>query len=93
MICICLRKPSTALSTVTKITKTIRLLREHAFIGTPLSAIAKVSSEHRYLVSGNYMIFYRVQGREVSVDRVLYGRSNYLSALFPDPPQEGPADS
>ena len=57
-----LENPSAALATVTRITKTIRLLREHAYIGTPLSAIANVSGEHRYLVSGNHMIFYRVQG-------------------------------
>lgn len=88
-----LENPSAALATVTRITKTIRLLREHAYIGTPLSAIANVSGEHRCLVSGNYMIFYRVQGSEVSVDRVLYGRSNYLGILFRDLDPKEPAES
>ena len=80
-----LENPSAALATVTRITKTIRLLREHAYIGTPLSAIANVS--------GNHMIFYRVQGSEVSVDRVLYGRSNYLGILFRDLDPKEPAES
>ena len=88
-----LENPSAALATVTRITKTIRLLREPAYIGTPLSVIANVSGEHRYLVSGNYMIFYRVLGSEVSVDRVLYGRSNYLGILFRDLDPKEPAES
>ena len=88
-----LENPSAALSTVTRITKTIRLLREHAYIGTPLSAIANVSGEHRCLVSGNHMIFYRVLGSEVSVDRVLYGRSNDLGILFRDLDPKEPAES
>ena len=38
-----LENPQAALSTVTKITKTIRMLQEHALIGVPLSAIADVN--------------------------------------------------
>lgn len=30
------------------------------------------------------MVFYRVQGSDVYIDRVLYGRSNYMSILFND---------
>ena len=39
------------------------------------------------------MIFYRVQGSEVSVDRVLYGRSNDLGILFRDLDPKEPAES
>ncbi|WP_444301918.1 type II toxin-antitoxin system RelE/ParE family toxin, partial [Intestinimonas butyriciproducens] len=73
-----LENPQAALSTVTKITKTIRMLQEHALIGVPLSAIADVNSDYRYLISGSYMIFYRVTGKDVFIDRVLYGRRDYL---------------
>ena len=66
-----LENPQAALSTVTKITKTIRMLQEHALIGVPLSAIADVNSDYRYLISGSYMIFYRVTGKDVFIDRVL----------------------
>ena len=79
-----LENPQAALSTVTKITKTIRMLQEHALIGAPLSATADVNCDYRYLVSGSYMVFYRVQGSNVYVDRILYGRSDYMSALFKD---------
>ena len=79
-----LENPQAALSTVTKITKTIRMLQEHALIGVPLSAIADVNSDYRYLISGSYMIFYRVAGKDVFIDRVLYGRRDYLRILFGD---------
>ena len=59
-------------------------LKSFAEMGTLLSSIADVSSEYRYLVSGNYMVFYRVQGCDVYIDRVLYGRSDYMSSLFKD---------
>lgn len=79
-----LENPQAALSTVAKITKTIRVLQEHALIGAPLSAIVNVNSDYRYLVSGSYMIFYRVAGNDVFVDRILYGRRDYMRILFED---------
>ena len=79
-----LENPQVALSTVMKITKTIRMLQDHALIGTPLSAVADVNSDYRYLVSGSYMVFYRVAGKDVFIDRVLYGRRDYLRILFGD---------
>jgi addiction module RelE/StbE family toxin len=83
-----LENPQAALSTVAKITKTIRRLREHALIGAPFSAIAKVNSEYRYLVSGNYLVFYRVVDKDVFIDRILYGRRDYLRILFTDASQD-----
>ena len=79
-----LENPQAALSTVTKITKTIRILQDHALTGTPLSVVADVNSDYRYLVSGNYMVFYRVTGKDVFIDRVLYGRRDYMRILFTD---------
>ena len=79
-----LENPQAAIATVSRITKTIRMLRDHALIGTPLSSIADVDSNYRFLVSGNYMVFYRANGNDIYIDRVLYGRSNYMSILFND---------
>ena len=79
-----LENPQAALSTVAKITNTIRTLQEHALIGAALSAITDVNSDYRYLVSGNYIIFYRVTGKGVFVDRILYGRRDYMRILFED---------
>ena len=38
------------------------------------------------------MVFYRVQGSDVYIDRVLYGRSNYMSILFNDLLREDTAE-
>ena len=66
-----LLNPSAALATVSKITKNLRILREYANAGTPLSSIADVESDYRFLVSGNYLSFYRTYGNDVYVDRIL----------------------
>ena len=82
-----LENPQAAEATAGRITNAIRTLRDHALIGTPLASIADVGGDYRFLVSGNYMIFYRVNGSSVFVDRILYGRRNYLRILF-DPGME-----
>jgi len=83
-----LENPQAALSTVTKIAKTIRMLQDHALIGTLLSAVVDVNSDYRYLVSGSYMVFYRVADKDVFIDRVLYGRRDYPRILFADTQEE-----
>lgn len=77
-----LENPRAALSVVEKITKAMGQLRHHAYMGAALSSIAKVDSDYHFLVSGSYMVFYRVLDREVYVDRVLYGRRDYLRVLL-----------
>lgn len=79
-----LENPTAALSTVARITKSIRILKNHAMAGAPLSSVANVDNDYRFLVSGNYMVFYRAIGSEVNVDRILYGRRDYLRVLFGD---------
>ena len=83
-----LENEKAAISVVAKITKKIRVLREHALIGAPLAAISDANSDERYLVSGNYLVFYHVTGNDVFVDRVLYGRRDYLRILFEDLSEE-----
>ncbi|MDE7351943.1 MAG: type II toxin-antitoxin system RelE/ParE family toxin [Acetatifactor sp.] len=56
-------------------------------IGAPLSSVTDIESDYRFLMSGNHMVFYRVNGQDVYIDRVLYGRRGYLRILFPDLPQ------
>lgn len=81
-----LLNPSAALATVSKITKSLRILRTYAKAGALLSSIAEVESDHRFLVSGNYLSFYRTYGNEVYVDRILYARRDYMRVLFGDVP-------
>lgn len=79
-----LENPTAALSTVGRITKSIRILKNHAMAGAPLSSVSNVDNDYRFLVNGNYMVFYRAIGSEVYVDRILYGRRDYLRVLFSD---------
>lgn len=83
-----LLNPSAALATVGRITKSLRILQTYAQAGTPLSSIADIESDYRFIVSGNYISFYRAYGNEVYVDRILYARRNYMRVLFGDTTQD-----
>ena len=79
-----LLNPSAALATVSRITKSLRILQNHAQAGAPLSSIADIESDYRFIVSGNYIRFYRAYGSEVFIDRILYARRDYMRILFGD---------
>lgn len=53
-------------------------------MGAPLSSVCNADNDERFLVSGKYLIFYRVSyhGAEIYIDRVLYGGRDYLRILF-----------
>jgi toxin ParE1/3/4 len=76
-----LQNRSAAERVINRIIDAVDPLKNFAEMGSPLSSIADVGTDYRFLVSGNYMVFYRVQGCD---DRVLYGRSDYMSVLFKD---------
>lgn len=79
-----LLNPSAALETVSKITNSLRILQDYAQAGAPLSSIADIENDYRFIVSGNYISFYRSYDNEVFVDRILYARRDYLRILFED---------
>ena len=79
-----LLNPAAALATVSRITKSLRILQNHAQTGALLSSIADIASDYRFIVSGNYISFYRVYGSEVFIDRILYARRDYMRILFGD---------
>ena len=83
-----LLNPSAALSTVSRITKSLRMLQTYAEIGTPLSSIMDIESNYRFIISGNYISFYRAYGSEVYIDRILYARRDYMRILFEDSTDE-----
>ena len=77
-----LQNTSLAERTVNRIMDDVDRLADFAEIGAPLSSIADVDSDYRFLVTGSYLTFYRVYGSDIYVDRVLYGRRDYLRILF-----------
>lgn len=60
-----LPNPSAALATVSRITKSLRILQNHAQAGAQLSSIVDIESDYCFIVSGNYIRFYRAYDSEV----------------------------
>ena len=57
-------------------------------MGAALSSIVDIPNEYRFLVCENYLTFYRVLENQIQIDRVLYGRSDYLRTLLEKTNQE-----
>ena len=79
-----LRNPDAALRMVRRFREAISPLREFPESGAPLLAARKQSAPYRYLVCGSYLIFYHIGAEAVHIDRVLYGRRDYMALLFGD---------
>jgi len=77
-----LASPVAAVKIVSRIVNKIEGLTEHPCIGAPLSSVADVETDYRFLVCGNYLVFYRYSNEIVRVMRVLYGKRDYLRVLF-----------
>ena len=75
---------SAAERVVNDILDVVEQLENFSEMGALLASIGYVDSDYRFIVSGNYLIFYRVSGMDVYVDRILYGRRDYLRILFGD---------
>ena len=79
-----LRNPDTALRTIRRFREAMLPLREFPHMGSPLLAAGKQGAPYRYLVCGSYLIFYHTDSSAVYVDRVIYGRRDYMALLFGD---------
>lgn len=84
---------SAAKRMVLSIVDTVDKLEEFPEIGAMLSTVADIVSDYRFLVCGNYLVFYRVTGNDVYVDRILYGKRDYLRVLFGDSIQDATNES
>ena len=76
-----LRNKSAARNLISRIQRVILSLRKFPESGTPLS-FSGLNIVYRYLICGSYLIFYHISGNTVHIDRILYGRRDYLSILF-----------
>ncbi len=71
-----------AIIAIEMIMKRIRQLADFPEIGAPLSSVINLEVPYRFLVCGSYTAFYKVDGDEVHILRVLYGRRNFMQILF-----------
>jgi len=79
-----LRSPQAALNTVRRIQNAIDKLADFPLMGAPLSSRTEIETVYRFLVCGNYLAFYRPKDSEVSIERIIYGKRDYLAVLFRD---------
>ena len=79
-----LRNSDAAERMVSRIMDAVEQLADFPSIGAPLSSIADTDTDYRFLVTESYMTFYRVLGNDVYIDRILYGRRDYLRILTGD---------
>ncbi len=73
---------NSASKTVGNIIKSIGRLSELPEIGAPLNSRIGEKTDYRYLVSGNYNVFYRIESQTVKIIRVLNARRNFMAILF-----------
>lgn len=78
-----LHNKSAARKLIGRIQKSVLVLQKFPEFGSPLDYTGP-HILYRYLICGNYMIFYHLSDEHVCVDRILYGRRDYLSILFGD---------
>jgi addiction module RelE/StbE family toxin len=85
-----LKNPMAAASTVNTIQDRIDKLADFPLLGTPLSTIYDDIDvgDYRFLVCLNYLAFYRAVGDNVQIDRIMYGRRDYIAILFGELPQD-----
>jgi addiction module RelE/StbE family toxin len=85
-----LKNPIAALNTVTAIQDRIDKLTDFPLMGSLLSVLYDDMDvgDYRFLVCSNYLAFYRAEGNNVHIDRVMYGRRDYITILFGEQPQE-----
>jgi len=76
------------LGTIKGIRQAIDKLEDFPLIGTPLSAVAGIDTDYRFVGHGNYLAFYRPKEGKVYVDRVLYSRRDYITILLGELPDE-----
>lgn len=79
-----LESPKVAINIIRKIIESYERLKEFQMMGVDLSTNINAKTDFRYLVSGNYIVFYKIDNEFVSIYRILYSRRNYLKILFPN---------
>ena len=79
-----LANPGAADSAIDRIFSAIDHLSVFPRMGAALSSIVPIDSDYRFIHAGSYIVFYRIRTENVYIDRILYGKRNYLQVLFPD---------
>lgn len=79
-----LSNPIAANNVIKRIIEDYSCLESSPYMGPSLSAKVPFETDYRFIVSGNYIVFYKADDEFVSIYRILYGRRDYLKIIFDD---------
>lgn len=79
-----LSNPIAANNVIKRIIDDYSLLEVSPHMGTPLSSKIHIKTDFRFLLSGNYLVFYKADKNYISIYRILHGRRDYLKIIFDD---------
>lgn len=77
-----LKNPTAAKGVIRRITEDLRVLTQFENAGPSLQEKTGYPTALRFLVCGDYIAFYKIDGNTVSVARILNGRQDYLRILL-----------
>lgn len=76
--------PIAANNVIKRIVEDYSRLEFSPHMGPSLSTKVPFETDYRFIVSGNYLVFYITDDEFVSIYRILYGRRDYLKIIFDD---------
>lgn len=77
-----LHNPDAARDILMDILNSCKNLLTFPMMGPSLTSITGIVTDFRYLICGSYLICYKADARFISIYRVLYGKQDYMRALF-----------
>lgn len=80
-----LDSPGAAINVISKIVESYEKLKEFPLLGIELSPKINIETDYRYLISGKYIVFYKLDDTYVSICRILYARRDYIRILCEEP--------
>ncbi|MCL2018151.1 MAG: type II toxin-antitoxin system RelE/ParE family toxin [Oscillospiraceae bacterium] len=74
--------PTAANRITAKIKKSYKQLKTSPYMGKQLDTVTDIKNDYRFLVCGNYLIFYIADEDVISIDRIIHGKRDYCKLLF-----------
>lgn len=79
-----LSNPIAANNVIKRIIDDYSRLEISPHMGPSLSTKVPFDTDYRFIISGNYLVFYKADDEYVSIYRILYGSRDYLKIIFDD---------
>jgi addiction module RelE/StbE family toxin len=76
-----LGSPIAAGKIISGIIASCSLLKSQPGLGMELSKRINRETDYRYLISGDYIVFYRIENNSISVYRIIDARTDYIRTI------------